>query len=1018
MGILTLDGFDLEKTDADLLRRYPGSTLPASTVFPDIAGRLGGKCLRAENGQQHTLKIAHTPVIPGGSEALLYSAGVGIRLSQATAPFSFNLLEVKSGLSTAGFISLDGDVSPTTYNLKLATSVGGPTLDISADLGHRLKYDVWYYIELELELGNASSPESRLLVDNEVVYKSSLPIAVKGFSDTTLRLLSTPSSEMDVDDLYIYQNCPSRVLGSSFRASGCFPTGDEASDWVPVGSQDNYEAVDDNAAPSIETDDDVSYVTSSLDADKDKYALSEADGIGGAVYGLEYSVDTVSTDETIATMLPVLELDAEENLPEIYPGLLSLGYQRLSTVEDLDPTTGLTINVNTLLNMKAGYKLSTETAGSGFLTTDILLSDAVSYGTVFLDGADDLTITAFKQSDRIISSDATGLPFTDTNGNPQHIDLIGDTTLPRASFEKGNPKAYDGFRFPQAGDPKFYQLTVYPDKDNATAGFEYFRIKVQLSYPAGPGGVTVAYTTTGSGTTNSYLSTPWSIVGGASPITIAEGDDSTTITIRVASDGTWNTWQEYWLYFNIDIGASSGIRVHSTTDQFRLYIKSKETSDQFPSLLHWLTTSFSEAPSTTVSVPGSISLGPGTTLPQQNEPYYWYWTQTAGTAVEGTDWDMVDKNGSVISQGHSMGPDSLFPAFGTYPRAFVKLYASATGKSLTIKGNYEEVTVKRNSSNENTLRTKTNENQFPNTQIWTHLRNTWTDEIWPDDPASGTYVANCTLPGSPNPLEITTDGTKTDSFGNALSVFAPTADYLDPAKNPDGVTCIPYIRKDLSGQFYTDGSLEYYPNLGYTLVMVKVTNPSPNTPTAGHTAAHYARLSLRDKGSNVRDPGGPPILHPAGDSNGAANFQRNLGDDTWSVHSYEATGSSEQPTLLAGVENHVGDGYSILWLLRDDTANPNRLQYGSLNALLRPVWCPSKDVTDVTYTVTSKALCMYDPFLRTYIPSDPVIAALKASSTLPAFWPVFGNHWEPRGNLVIADDADTDNPNSFTINVT
>jgi len=680
MAIIALDGFDLDNTESALERRYPGSTIAGSGSVVDDDGRLGGRCLKSTLSQQHVIVIDHKNYNPVGGTSQLYNLGIAIKLSTPSSTFSYDMVEVydSSGDNVAARIRLIADGTSTTgFNLQYH---GSSVFDLKTDLSKELAYNTWWYVELEVELGSPTSPKSRLLINDQVMFKYSGGgiNGLKGYNKTQLKLVSA-NNDVFIDDFYINTGGDPGILGSETRVSSSVPDGDNFIEWFPTGgnsSGDNFDTIDELG----EADDYDTFVTNIIDGDKDIYTMSNFDGIGGAVYGIEYAIDTVSNDETVHTIYPVLNLSNEEILDPVYSGMLSESWTRISIKKTTDPTTGMAIGIDRLLDVKAGFRASKSQYGGDFLLMPIALSDDTLLGNVFLDGADDWIINQqmVGQGYRVVASDESGIPVELSDGSAVHIILEGDAVRPRASFKKSDPIRYDGFYFPTAGDPRYYQITHYVSSLDTNSWT--YDVQIELSYPAPIGGVSIPYSVSGTGTTNTYTITPWEIDSAYnSPIVIPEG--STTGTIRVTVPALaipdykfTNTHKEYSLIFKIYQDEETDYRTHGTTDEFRLYMKQADYDSlstnntaqligkQFPPLIRSKIENFyALSPSVNDIVDIMIFEGHDTVIggpqdvnfnyPYSNDPVYLYWKVDVNTIFEGWGRDNEDEVSGMPTTG-------------------------------------------------------------------------------------------------------------------------------------------------------------------------------------------------------------------------------------------------------------------------------------------------------------------------------------------------------------------------------
>jgi len=639
-----------------------------------------------------------------------------------------------------------------------------------------------------------------------------------------------------------------------------------------------------------------------------------------------------------------------------------------------------------------------------------------------------------------------GFPTYESNNHQYtelYIDEKGMLPAPVASFRKSTPTRYEGYEFPGATTPKYRQLTVYPDFREANAsGIVYYDVNIDFDRPLESSAL-IYYTVSGTGVTNNWvIASPWSIISGNSPIYTPEFSTSATLRVGLSALPSVATWKEYSLIFHLDDQSSSSVKVDKRTDEFRLYVKQKLVNDvmsspgggeysggTFPAPLWFSATSINAPQGALTRIPANIGGASGPGVPFLNEPCYWYWS-AGGTAVSGEDWRMTTSGGTEIGQGHELTQTFATPPSG-FPGIYVSAHAAAAGKTIILSAIYEQVELSSQGPSSFSFVSAVNDNMIANSFHWDHIGGPGIyqpcfeedGDQWVGTPGEGHWVCNSplfdknALKNYPDPIKLT-PSTVSVLNGSSLPVFYYQAsDYMNPCINTEGQDEISYIRKDLTPQYHTDGRIDYIDVIGYTLFYAYITEPTANNPI-DHTPVEYVRFAIRDKGSNCRVPGDPdyPIVHGAGDSGAGAIFYR-TGSNTWVTSGYEISpDTGEAPEVSSGVINLGGS--SILWMVRDDRNNPTRLKYAGVNAILRPVYNPTKSVMDSASGLLYKSNCMFYPFYHNYSAGDPVIEEdLLVNNKVPVFWPLEGNHWEPRGNLVVSNRTDNF-PGQITINIT
>ena len=629
-----------------------------------------------------------------------------------------------------------------------------------------------------------------------------------------------------------------------------------------------------------------------------------------------------------------------------------------------------------------------------------------------------------------------------------------------ASFRNSQPTRYEGWLFPTAGDPRYNQLTVYPDfRDADSSGYVYYDVNIDLDYPASAG-TEIAYTVSGTGTTNNYLiQQPWAIAPGyESPLSVGTYDTSTAIRVRLDASAGLSTWNEYSLIFKLITEGSSKVKFPSTnsmapSDEFRLYSKTAVVSSlnndsgtfsgcTIPPVLWFSSVAYTGGVDTLYPIPVVTHGASGLGLPKINEPCYWYWTSAGGTLAS-ANWHMADSAGDEVQQGE-------YVISGDNPRIYIKTKNSGTG-TLSISANYERVDLSSQGVSGFSLVSAMDENLWNGTDKWSNLfyqdRNDPQSQLvskvnkeisWPDTPSSGSYVTISKV--FTNPIMNLPDVSATDSRGHPLPVHYITSSYnssinIHPKTGlPEDL--VPYIRKDLGGQYHADGSLDYFPIKRYTLFSVKVQDPSPSSggmvlsggPGSDYGPAQYARLAIRDKGGNVQVSSYPNTIHPDSESNATVNFDQSAGNG-WVVCTTQdddfpkGTGTNP-PDVSGGVvsgTDHAGNAEFTLWILRDDEPSLARRTYAGVNVLIRPVYNGSgsmeNSILGSDWAMLSGANCMYDAFIQTYASSAHPDIINLASNILPELWPLEYNQWEPRGGFVTPKAGSTFS-NTFTLSVT
>jgi len=446
-------------------------------------------------------------------------------------------------------------------------------------------------------------------------------------------------------------------------------------------------------------------------------------------------------------------------------------------------------------------------------------------------------------------------------------------------------------------------------------------------------------------------------------------------------------------------------------------------------------------------------------LPTLNEACRWYWAVGAETTLtSGNDFFMCDELGTEISQGEYLLTSSA-------PRLYVKIRGAgaSTGKVLYVSGHYERVDLSSQGLNTSTFSflSGVDKQQWYGTSSWESARNSYNDPIWPGKSTSGghgSWVSNSNLlPGSTREasgimrgMKFAWDPEYKDEEGAPLPIHYFTSAYMDPRVNWQGIYSVPYIRTDLEGQLYADGADEAFLNKRWALFHITHRDPSigvdlPQSRYGSYTKAddppfgedsmgpaRFARYSIRDKSANLQVSAGCSLTpqrcttHTSGDSQAAVNFRRDPTTSGWEYVDTDTTASGLDPEVSGGVVSSTGhDGVPefTLWVLRDDGNSQERMDFAGCNVMVRPIRQDPAlgGLKSGGWSVMSSISCAYNPVYQTYDSSAEGTAMYELlrsdGSSLPRFYPVYGDQWEPRGGLVVPK-AHVEYSHQFKITVT
>ena len=618
MTILAIDGFELEKTSASFLRRYPLSVNVPAT-WPDVSGRLGGKCLKADGPLANPLiYIDHADSASG-----IYTSGIGIYIDDLDDLDSFNLYDIYNAGSQKVFsLIIKKLIGDTGFRIE-STRYSAVTPVTEADTTYDLDFQTWHYIEFQVTL---KSGETGLILkvndDTDTNVTGVDSNVFSGYDRTEINLDPSPTSFIYIDDLYICDATPG-FIGSRAQIEGLYPDQDLTVLWSRVGESTNYGAIDDAASGGV--DDDTSYVLGVSEGISDIYDYSKLSQVNGKVHSVEIALDATTdsgNDEQVEVIIAGTTLDAV-TVP-------SAAYDRVPIQLDTDPASTKGWKIEDLKTVTGGVKVPGDLVGSGNLLMDVLMAD-LSTKQAFLNESDQLEVELATTLTGLIPTANDEIDVLMSNLSTKKIPLTNDAESPMINWGLSDPTY---FPTKIGHGPKYRQIFI----DEGQVGYT---ITIEFENPA-KAGTQIVYSITG----DMVNGTHYTITSGASPINVVTGSTTATITIDFPLNAVWYKERIMNLIFNE--GASSNIRTNALTDEFRIHLNA---SNQPPPVLSF----------TTPTISGGLGLHnipceipAGRTL----EPVTVYFKQSnagdPGAAVETVDFNFISTSGSLLLNSPSV----------------------------------------------------------------------------------------------------------------------------------------------------------------------------------------------------------------------------------------------------------------------------------------------------------------------------------------------------------------------------
>jgi hypothetical protein len=340
MALLFIDSFDHYET-ADIL----GKWTQISAGGPEIvagAGRCGTKGLRmgAIGGLLKGLPFGTTAGVfgfayrPGTqiNEAVVFAAIAG----SAAEHFHINR-------------HLDGSVSCSRYNVV----IGGEFMAQSAP--GLVNIGSYYYIELIFTIHpTAGSLVVRLNGAPIITFAGATEGTGAGAMPTAIVFQSSGNTVWDFDDVYALDGVGAAPLNGPLgdvRVEYLRPNGAGISqEWDLVGAIAHWIAVDDADAP----DDDVSYITTTIQGRVDTQAYVGTGLPSGAIYGLQTNLYARKTDSGARSIAPVVRHAGVLYVGQNVQPSFTTNYLYHLEIFSVNPATGLAWTIAAVNALEVG----------------------------------------------------------------------------------------------------------------------------------------------------------------------------------------------------------------------------------------------------------------------------------------------------------------------------------------------------------------------------------------------------------------------------------------------------------------------------------------------------------------------------------------------------------------------------------------------------------------------------------------------------------------------------------------
>lgn len=497
-----------------------------------------------------------------------------------------------------------------------------------------------------------------------------------------------------------------------------------------------------------------------------------------------------------------------------------------------------------------------------------------------------------------------------------------------------------------------------------TEGDASLTITVALSSPAPLDDTRVAYTVEG----DAEVGVHYTISGGATPLTFAEGESTKDITVTFPAGTTY--FLERLLTLKLDPDNSSAwVTFAGDRDEYRVYIACNTATNPPPLVdFNLASSSWSGAPSGIHSV--QVDAPAADT---QEKTYIWYEVDASSTAVEGVDYTLTYAPGIRWVKTDEGVSSFQFPV--------QVLNGYTPGRTIVLNLLYE-------------ASSGADMNRCTFTASWDPemkgLPEVPMVNQWPGDPTVYSLgPSNALDENSPLPIR---------RFVDPLKVHPQYGTPLDGWLSQPGALASGYVRNNAADEFSCDGEQELFPIPEFQRYSVYVELPSASSE-ASAGPSQYIRISLRDRGF----PGVPGsdishvVIFDRDSPDGGLITRVDTSTGRWGVfNAFHAEGAAatNQGVLTYGVEQEgtPPNDRTRLWVQYEekDTA---RLYTSRSNRLIFPINYGSAIPGSGTPTTNAnKGILLYDQFFE-FSTVD-----FGGPGTLPFPWPRARSRWEPRGN--------------------
>lgn len=349
MTVLSVNGFEAERSQASFERRYPDLTTNLPLTWPNEAGRFGGYCLRHDVAGL-PLRFREAFTSPGIDLCVRFA----LRASKPFTPSSVFIVSKNNGASDVSQIELRffaPDASnPDGYRLAVVRG-GVATLDVARWFGDPLEFlpGRWYDIQIRLKIGDTAG-EWEMRVDGMTVTSGTGNTQgadpETGWDKILFSLNPLASGYVDIDDLSVVN--PTGETNDGFLERGdwavetLFPKDrGHFNEWDPQPPPPghlHWEHVDD--ARGGDVDDDATYVYSEDIQAVDSFVYDQLKVVDGMIRGLLLQCDARNeSGGTTQVSQPVVRDGAV--LSPVFRSLASTDYVFLRQTHSTDPFSGV-----------------------------------------------------------------------------------------------------------------------------------------------------------------------------------------------------------------------------------------------------------------------------------------------------------------------------------------------------------------------------------------------------------------------------------------------------------------------------------------------------------------------------------------------------------------------------------------------------------------------------------------------------------------------------------------------------